>query len=162
MLTGLRQAGVNFQSASMPNRMIVISDGDVAANFVRNPAAEEWLPLGFNRFENTTYANKELMLNAVEYLIDATGVIEARSKEVKLRLLDTVRAGDEKTFWQALNLGVPLAFLGLFGLIYFWLRRRKYARKPGSLRVCSDFTFRRRSGKFYSEFRCFFRHSCRL
>ena len=84
--------------------------------------------LGFNRFEKTTYANRDLMLNAVEYLIDPTGVIEARSKEVKLRLLDSVRARDEKTIWQAVNIGLPLVFLGLFGWLFMWLRRRKYAK----------------------------------
>lgn len=127
MLAGLQQAGVDFRNASVPNRMIVISDGDVAANYIRNRAEKEWLPLGFNRFEKTTYANKELMLNAIEFSIDATGVIGARSKEVKLRLIDTVRARDEQGFWQALNLGLPLLFLGLFGVIFFWRRKRKYA-----------------------------------
>ncbi len=129
MLTGLKQVGLEFRNASVPdNRMVVISDGDVAANFIRNRENKEWLPLGFNRYENSTYANKELLLNAVEYLIDATGVIEARSKEVKLRLLDTVRAREEKTFWQALNLGLPLVFLGVFGAVFFWRRKRKYAK----------------------------------
>ncbi len=127
MLAGLKQVGVSFRNASVPNRMIVISDGDVAANFVRDRQTKEWLPLGFNRFEKITYANKELMLNAIEYLIDASGVIEARSKEVKLRRLDTVRAQDEKPVWQALNLGLPLLFLGLFGVFFWWRRKRKYA-----------------------------------
>jgi ABC-2 type transport system permease protein len=124
----LRRAGVDFKTVSEPTRMIVFSDGDIAANPVRDAAAKEWLPLGFNRFENTTYANRELLLNAVEYLIDPTGVIEARTKEVKLRLLDTVRARREKVMWQALNIGAPLAFLALFGVVFVWLRRRKFAR----------------------------------
>lgn len=128
MAQGLRQVGVEFRNTSVPNRMIVISDGDVAANYVRDRENKEWFPLGYNRFENTTYANKELLLNAMEYLIDATGVIEARTKEVKLRLLDTVRARDEKPFWQTINLVLPLVFLGVFGLIFFWRRKRKYAR----------------------------------
>ena len=127
MMGGLKRIGMDFRSSSVPNRMIVISDGDVAANFVRNAAQKEWLPLGLNRFEKTTYANKDLMLNAIEYLVDAQGVIEARSKEVKLRLIDTVRAEEEKTFWQALNIGLPLLLLGIFGLLFFWLRKRKYA-----------------------------------
>lgn len=127
MMAGLKQIGVEFRASSIPTRMIVISDGDVAANFVRNREQKEWFPLGFNNFENATYANKELMLNAVEYLMDASGVIEARSKEVKLRLLDTVKARDEQTMWQAINLGAPLVFLGLFGAVFFWLRKRRYA-----------------------------------
>jgi ABC-2 type transport system permease protein len=127
MMAGLRQLDMEYRSASVPNRMIVISDGDVAANVIRDPAQESWFPLGFNRFENKTYANRELMLNAVEYLIEANGVIEARSKEVKLRLLDNIKAKEEKTYWQLLNIAVPLLFLGLFGWLFHWLRKRKYA-----------------------------------
>ncbi len=128
MAQGLQQVGVAFRSVSEPTRMLVISDGDVAANFVRDREKKEWLPLGFNRFENATYANRDLLINAVEYLIEPGGVIEARSREVKLRLLDTVRAKEEKPLWQALNIGAPLFFLGLFGILFQWRRRRRYAR----------------------------------
>jgi ABC-2 type transport system permease protein len=128
MAKGLQQVGISFRSVSVPTRMIVISDGDVAANFVRDREKKEWLPLGFNRFENATYANRDLLINAVEYLIEPGGVIEARSREVKLRLLDTVRAKEEKPFWQALNIGAPLFFLGLFGAIFHRLRKRRYGR----------------------------------
>lgn len=127
MLASFKKAGLTYRDASVPNRMIVISDGDVAANFVRDREKKEWLPLGFNRFEKNTYANKELALNAIEYLIAADGVIEARSKEVKLRRLDTVRAAEEKPFWQTVNLGLPLLFLGIFGAFFYWRRKRKYA-----------------------------------
>ena len=127
----LSRAGVQFRSVSSPTRMLVISDGDVAASTIRidENGKEQWLPLGFNRFERSTYANKELMLNAVEYLADASGVIEARSREVKLRLLDGVRAKDEKTMWQVLNIGVPVLFVILFGLFFAWWRKRKYAKE---------------------------------
>jgi len=126
MLAGLQQIGMNFRPESVPTRMLVISDGDVAANFA-NEERKQWYPLGFNRNEDVAYANKDLMLNAIEYLIDPTGVA-ARSKTVELRLLDTVRAQEQKPLWQTLNLGVPLAFLGLFGFLFGWLRRRRYAQ----------------------------------
>lgn len=128
MARDLEQAGVKFSSRSAPTRMIVVSDGDVTANHVRDAERREWLPLGFNRFERIAYANKDFMLNAIEYLIEPRGVVLARSKEIKLRMLDTVRAREEKLFWQALNLGVPLAFLSAFGLFFHWRRRRMYAR----------------------------------
>ncbi len=127
MLTGMKQLGTEFRSASQPTRMIVVSDGDVAANFVRDAEKKQTLPLGFNRFENSTYSNKDFIINAIEYLIEPNGVIEARSKEVKLRLLDTVRAKDEQNFWQGLNLALPLVFLAAFGWLFNWLRRRRYA-----------------------------------
>ncbi len=130
MAAGLTRAGVQFKSVSEPTRMLVISDGDVAANPTRidEKGEETWLPLGFNKFERTTYSNKDLMLNAVEYLTDASGVIEARSREVKLRLLDTVSAKSEKTFWQSVNIGTSVAFVALFGFLFTWLRKRKYSR----------------------------------
>ncbi|MEI6411946.1 MAG: gliding motility-associated ABC transporter substrate-binding protein GldG [Bacteroidota bacterium] len=127
MLAGLRQLGMEFRNESQPTRMIVLSDGDVAANFVRDAEKKSYLPLGFNRYENTTYANKDLMLNAVEYLMDPKGVIGARTKEVKLRMLDTVRAEAQKNMWRGINIGIPLALLALFGVIFMWLRKRRYA-----------------------------------
>ena len=132
MLEGLKQLGVEYKAQSVENRMIVISDGDVAANVVRDRAAESWYPLGYNRFENNTYANKELLMNAIEYLIEADGVIEARTKEVKLRLLDNVKAKEERTKWQLINIIVPLAFLGIFALLFLRLRKRKYTKKQKS------------------------------
>ncbi|MBC7777883.1 MAG: gliding motility-associated ABC transporter substrate-binding protein GldG [Phycisphaerae bacterium] len=128
LLSGMKQLGMDFKSASVPTRMIVISDGDVAANFVRDVASKQTLPLGFNRFEKVTYANKDFIINAIEYLIEPNGVIEARSKEVKLRLLNTVRAKDEQNFWRGLNLALPLLFLGVFGWLFNWLRKRRYAK----------------------------------
>ena len=127
MLAGLQRIGMDFRATSVPTRMLVISDGDVAANFA-NEERKQWYPLGYNRNEDIAYANKDLLLNAIEYLIDPNGVVAARSKTVELRLLDTVRAQAEKPMWQALNLALPLAFLGLFGWLFNWLRRRRYAR----------------------------------
>jgi len=128
LLSGMKKLGMEFKSASVPTRMMVVSDGDVAANFVRDAASKQTLPLGFNRFEKATYANKDFIINAIEYLIEPNGVIEARSKEVKLRLLDTVRSEEEQNFWRGLNLALPLLFLAVFGWLFNWLRKRRYAQ----------------------------------
>ena len=55
-----------------------------------------------------------------------TGIIEARTKEVKLRLLDVNRAKAESSFWQILNIVVPLLILGIFGFLYNFVRRRRF------------------------------------
>ena len=128
LLSGMKKLGMEFKSASVPTRMMVVSDGDVAANFVRDAASKQTLPLGFNRFEKATYANKDFIINAIEYLIEPNGVIEARSKEVKLRLLNTVRSEEEQNFWRGLNLALPLLFLAVFGWLFNWLRKRRYAQ----------------------------------
>lgn len=127
MLEGLNELGMEFKAASEPTKMIVVADGDIAKNKT-NQAQQSFSPLGYNEFERYLFANKDFVVNALEYLLDGQGVIEARGKEVRLRLLDTVRARQEKAFWQSLNILAPLAFLGLFGLGFNWLRRRRYGR----------------------------------
>lgn len=124
----LDQIGVPFRATSVPTRMMVVSDGDVARNFVVNPQTGQVMPLGYNRFERYQFANKDFLLNAVEYLRDDHGIIEARGKEVKLRLLNTARARNEAASWQALNIGLPLLLLMIFGFIWNWVRRKKYGR----------------------------------
>jgi hypothetical protein len=104
----------------------VVADGDVAANPVRSDGTT--LPLGLNIFEKSIFSNADFMINSLEYLMDDTGVIEARGKEVKLRMLNEQRAQQEKGGWQLLNIGLPLLLLGVFGFVYTLLRRRRYAR----------------------------------
>ncbi|MCB0553181.1 MAG: gliding motility-associated ABC transporter substrate-binding protein GldG [Phaeodactylibacter sp.] len=128
LLEGLKDLGLEYKAHSGPNKMIVVSDGDIARNKV-NLVEQSYSPLGYNEFERYLFANKDFIVNSLEYLLDDKGVIEARGKEVRLRLLDTVRAKKEKGFWQGLNIISPLAFLAIFGLIFNWLRRRKYGRK---------------------------------
>ena len=124
----LSQIGHDFKEESTPTRMLVVSDGDVARPFY-NPVTGKYFKLGYNPYDRYTFANKDFLLNAIEYLKDEKGIIEARSKDIRLRLLDTARAQSEKTFWQLLNIVVPLLFLTLFGLAYNAWRRRKYARR---------------------------------
>lgn len=134
MKRGLDSLGTPFHAQSEPTRMIVISDGDVAANPIQNREKKMYGPLGLNPYvfdrkgtEEKIYANKDLLLNCVEYLIDASGIIEARTRSDRPRKLDITRANEEKTWWQLLNIAVPLLILGLFGFFFNWLRRRRYA-----------------------------------
>jgi ABC-2 type transport system permease protein len=126
MESGLTQLGLQFKSVSVPTRQIVVSDGDVAKNKYL-PTREQVIPLGYNEVENFIYANKEFLQNAVEYLLDKNGIIAARGKEVRLRMLDTTRAQEEKTWWQVVNIVFPLILIGVFGFGYGWWRKRKYA-----------------------------------
>ena len=127
MQSGLTQLGLQFKSVSVPTRQIVVSDGDVAKNKYL-PSREQVVPLGYSDADNFIYANKEFLQNAVEYLLDKNGIIAARGKEVRLRMLDTTRAQEEKTWWQVVNIVFPLVLIGVFGFGYGWWRKRKYAR----------------------------------
>ncbi|MBK7343039.1 MAG: hypothetical protein IPJ06_08070 [Saprospiraceae bacterium] len=68
----------------------------------------------------------------IEYLLDQRGLIEARSRDVRLRLLDKVRVTEEKSYWQMMNLVLPLVLLILFGLGFHFWRKRRYARTTES------------------------------
>ena len=127
MQTDLESMGESFESKSQPNKMMIIADGDIAHN--RLKASQEYWPLGYNIFERRTFANKEFLLNSIEYLIGDGGVLASRTKEVKLRLLNTVKAKQQKLKWQFINVGLPIIALIIFGLIYNFIRRRKFARK---------------------------------
>ena len=107
---------------------MVIADGDLLKNEV-NPRTGEPLDLGFDPFTQTQYANGDLLLNTVAYLLDADGIINARNKVIKIRPLDSVKVQNERLKWQLINLALPLGVLILFGLGKVALRRRRFGRK---------------------------------
>lgn len=110
---------------SQPTKIVVIADGDLARNDV-NPRTGQPQQLGFDPISSYTFANQDLLLNAVAYLIDEAGLINARNKEVKIRPLNKARIVDERSYWQMINLMAPVVLIILFGLIYSFVRKRKY------------------------------------
>lgn len=108
------------------NKMIVISDGDVIRNQFKKSTGEVF-PLGFDRYTQETFGNKKLIQNCIDYLCDDSGIIEIRSKEITLRMLDKGKVKKERTFWTLLNIGLPISLILFFGLINKWVRKRKYA-----------------------------------
>lgn len=105
-------------------KMIVIADGDVVKNdVVRNRPQE----LGFDRWTGKLYGNKEFLLNAVNYLLDDNGLINIRTKEIDVAFLNQEKIVEEKTLWQLLNIGLPIALLAVFGFGFNYFRKKKYA-----------------------------------
>lgn len=104
--------------------MVVIADGDIIRNFVSSKGGN--YPTGYDRYSQITFANKKFLLNCVDYLIDDNGLIEIRGRETSLRLLDTVRIKEEKTYWQLINVILPIAGVILFGLTNYFIRSRRY------------------------------------
>ncbi|MUP45902.1 gliding motility-associated ABC transporter substrate-binding protein GldG [Gramella sp. BOM4] len=108
-----------------PSSMLVISDGDVIKNDLQQGRP---LELGFERYTGNTYGNKEFLLNAVNYLLDDTGLINIRSKEISLAFLDKEKAANEREKWQIINLAGPLVLLLIFGIGFYYYRRWKYVK----------------------------------
>ncbi|APY09913.1 gliding motility-associated ABC transporter permease subunit GldF [Seonamhaeicola sp. S2-3] len=113
-----------IKDQSTPTKMIIIADGDVIKNDVLKNKPQE---LGFDRWTGQTYGNKEFLLNAVNYLLDDDGLINIRSKEIAVAFLNQQKIASEKTKWQLVNILLPLVLLGIFGFIFNFIRKKKYA-----------------------------------
>ncbi|TVZ51011.1 gliding motility-associated ABC transporter substrate-binding protein GldG [Dokdonia sp. Hel_I_53] len=113
------------ESATKPSKFILISDGDIIANEIDRKGNP--LELGFDYYTRTGYGNKEFLLNAVNYLLDDTGLINIRTKEIALPFLDGKKTAQNLSTWKVLTMAVPLTILIIFGVIYGWIRKRKFA-----------------------------------
>ena len=106
-------------------RQIVVSDADLVTNVVTQSQGP--LPMGMQQYENYQFANKEFLLNALDYLVNNNGLLETRSKDFTLRLLDKQKITEQKTMWQVINIGVPILLVMLFGWLYQLKRKRDFA-----------------------------------
>ena len=116
---------VNIPVKSKQAKMIVLADGDIFKNQLNSSDGSAY-PLGYDRYTRQQYANKNFLLNAVDYLTDDSGIISLRNKEIKLRLLNRAKIRQEKTFWQLLNIGLPLILLIVSGIFQHYYRKGKY------------------------------------
>lgn len=114
-----------YQVAGKDNKMIVISDGDVIKNQLDKGAPME---LGFDKWTNQLYGNKDFLLNCVNYLLDDNGLINIRSKDVDLPLLNKEEVYKNYTTAQMITVGLPIVLLAIFGFLFTFLRKRKYSR----------------------------------
>ena len=116
----------NFKTISTPTKMIVVSDGDI----IKNQLDKNYEPveLGFDQRSGNLYDNKDFMLNCVNYLLDDTGLINIRSKDLDLPLLDKEKVYENYTQTQLLTIGLPLVILAIFGFVFTFIRKRKYSK----------------------------------
>ena len=115
-----------FQATGKENKMIVISDGDL----IKNQLDKNFQPveLGYDQRSGNLYDNKDFLINCVNYLLDDTGLINIRSKDLDLPLLDKEKVYENYTRTQILTIGLPILILALFGVVFTFLRKRKYSR----------------------------------
>lgn len=82
--------------------------------------------MGTQQFENYQFANREFLLNCLDYLVGNRGILETRNKEFTLRLLDKNKVKANKTFWQLINIALPIIIILLLGIIIQWYRKKTY------------------------------------
>lgn len=113
-----------FKDQSKPNKMVIIADGDIIANEV---VKGQPIELGVDKYTGMRYGNSEFLLNTINYLLDDTGLLELRNKKIQLQFLDKEKAFSERTFWQIVNVVLPLVVLLIFGLIFTYIRKKKFS-----------------------------------
>ncbi|MBL4623809.1 MAG: gliding motility-associated ABC transporter substrate-binding protein GldG [Flavobacteriales bacterium] len=118
---------LKYKESGVENKMIVVGDGDIIKNSI-NEARGTIKPLGYDIYTQRTYGNKDFILNSLNYLLDDSGLIQARSKEFKIRLLNTQKVDAERQKWQLFNTVIPVLLIALFGFIQFFIRRRNYTK----------------------------------
>ena len=117
----------DFLEESEPTAMIVVADGDIIRNQF-DIRTHKPLPLGFDQYTGITYTNKEFIENAISYLVDGEGLIDIRSRELKIRLLDATKVSKERVKWQVINTVIPIALIIVLGLVMAFVRKKKYSK----------------------------------
>ena len=106
--------------------MIVVSDGDIIKNQIDKNGVP--LELGYDKWTNYMYANKEFLLNCINYLLDDNGLINIRNKEVHVPILDKEKVYANYTTTQIITVGIPMLLLLLFGITFTYIRKSKYTK----------------------------------
>ena len=86
------------------------------------------IPLGQDKYTGQIFGNRDFLINCLNYLVDDNGIMELRSRELKLRLLNTMKVKTEKTEWQLINILGPVLLVVIAGLLYSYFRKRKYTK----------------------------------
>ncbi|WP_291105100.1 MULTISPECIES: gliding motility-associated ABC transporter substrate-binding protein GldG [unclassified Flavobacterium] len=115
-----------FEAKGKDNKMIVISDGDL----IRNQLDKNFQPveLGYDQRSGNLYDNKDFLLNCVNYLLDDNGLINIRSRDLNLPLLDKEKVYQNYSFIQFITIGLPILILLIFGILFTYFRKRKYSK----------------------------------
>jgi len=126
---GVYPADYKAISNSGITSLFVLADGDIPANEVQfEQGVFRAQPLGYDKYTRQTFGNREFMMNVINFMTDDTGIMELRSREFKLRLLnkEVLNQKSQVLKWKLLNTLLPLLLVLLSGGIFQWIRKRKF------------------------------------
>lgn len=119
----------NKKDEGVETKQIIISDADIIRNDVKQtPSGPSISPLGFDRYSNQTFGNKDFLANALSYLTDNKNLLALRGREFKIRLLNRTKLNSERLKWQVINVGMPVLLMLLTALIFSTIRRARYSK----------------------------------
>jgi len=112
-----------YKESSTANKMVIIADGDIAKNQVHQG---EPVALDIDKWTNERFGNSAFLENTIAYLLDDTGLIHVRNKSHHIQGLHKSKIALERGYWQFFNLFLPLFFLGFFGVLFSYFRKKRY------------------------------------
>lgn len=115
---------MGYKDTSIYTKMIVISDGDMIKNRF-NYQDQTGYPLGYDYYTRTMYANKQFLMNAIDYLAGQEDALSTRSRDIKLRKLDSMKVKEQRAIYQWLNVLLPVVLVCIGGVVYVFIRRRR-------------------------------------
>jgi gliding-associated putative ABC transporter substrate-binding component GldG len=119
------------KSCSTENKMLVVSDADIIMNAVvkgNQPLSMGMNPFTYGSQREFPFANREFLLNTLDYMLNANDLSEAKSKDYTVKFLDTKKVNADRSYWQLINILLPVLLIILFAFLFQYLRKRKYAR----------------------------------
>ena len=118
---------IGYLDESSTTKMIVVSDGDIVRNRFNYKEGFAY-PVGYDQYTRQMYGNKEFILNCVNYLCDDEGFLSVRSRELKLRKLNSLAVKQKETTYQIINIVIPILIIICFTAILSFFRRRSFTK----------------------------------
>jgi gliding-associated putative ABC transporter substrate-binding component GldG len=117
-----------FKEQGNIGKVIVAGTGSLFQSDL-NPSDGNPLVLGQDPFSSTQYANRQLLLNSINFLVEPEGIITTRTKQFQIRPLNKIKVQQEKTKWQVINIIVPVFLFSLLGIVWIVIKKRSYSKK---------------------------------
>ena len=102
-------------------KLIIFSDGNIAENQIDKGSP---LSLGYDKWTNNYYSNKDLIINSIHYLVNNEERLLLRDKNLKVNTIDKIKIKKYASFWKWFMLIIPLLIGLISGFVIQFLRFR--------------------------------------
>lgn len=137
-----------LEESSKASKVLVVGDANLVTNkydsiYSKSQGRYDYRPVNFDEFKFDpfdpnmnagksmpmfVYGTAEFLLNSVDYMMGDESVLGVRSRSITIRPLDEEKINSEARFWQVINILIPLIAITFLGIVFFYIRKRRFAR----------------------------------
>ncbi|MGB0165842.1 MAG: Gldg family protein, partial [Luteibaculum sp.] len=116
---------INFKpKALVDSRIVVIGDGEIAKNY-SSADGDRVFPLGYDKYlRQNLYGNKDLITNAVDFLLNDEKLIKIRAKDIVIRKLNERKVLEQEGTIQVANMLLPVLLVAALVVVMLLLKKR--------------------------------------